>query len=137
MIPVNLRERAAKIKAILEPYISAKSYFPFLPEENLGEGIKALSANGHTPGHTVYDFLSKGNELWCIGDLIHFGAIQFKHPSVGVVFDSNGQIAIDSRIELFQRAAKFNIILAAAHLPEMIILEKNGDEFTATPVKTN
>ena len=137
MIPENLRERAAKIKATLTPYSLAKAYLPFLPNEDLGDGIKALSANGHTPGHTVYTFSSKGNELWCIGDLIHFGTIQFKHPSVGISFDSNGQMAIASRIDFFQRAAMAHIIIAAAHLPEMVRLEKDGDAFVAMPVDTH
>jgi len=134
LIPENLRERSTKIKATLAPYISTKSYLPFLPDENLGDGIKAISANGHTPGHTVYSFSSKEKELWCIGDLIHFGLVQFEHPSVGITFDSNGQMAIASRIDFFQRAAKAHIILAGAHLPKMVRLEKKGDAFVATPV---
>ena len=134
LIPENLRDRAANIKAVMAPYVSTKSYLPFLPDENLGEGIKAISANGHTPGHTVYSFSSKGKELWCIGDLIHFGLVQFEHPSVGITFDSNGQMAICSRIDFFQRAAKAHIVLAGAHLPEMVRLEKKGDAFVATPV---
>jgi len=134
LIPENRRERAANIKAVLAPYVSTKSYLPFLPDENLGDGIKAISANGHTPGHTVYSFLSKGKELWCIGDLIHFGLVQFEHPSVGITFDSNSQMAIASRIDFFQRAAKNHIVIAGAHLPEMVILEKKGNAFIATPV---
>lgn len=134
LIPEKLRERSAKIKAILAPYISTKSYLPLLPDENLGDGIKAISANGHTPGHTVYSFSSKGKELWCIGDLIHFGLVQFEHPSVGITFDSNGQMAIAARIGFFQRAAKNHIVIAGAHLPEMVRIENKGDAFIAKPV---
>lgn len=134
LIPENLRERAAKIKATLAPYSSTKSYLPFLPEEELGNGIKAISANGHTPGHTVYSFSSNGKELWCIGDLIHFGLVQFEHPSVGITFDSNGQMAIAARIDFFQRAAKNRIVIAGAHLPEMVRIENKGDAFVAKPV---
>ena len=137
LIPENLHERAVKIKAVLAPYVSTKSYQPFLPDENLGDGIKSISANGHTPGHTVYSFSSKGKELWCIGDLIHFGAVQFEHPSVGITFDSNDQMAIASRIDFFQRAANAHIILAGAHLPDMVRLEKKGDAFIATSVNAN
>jgi glyoxylase-like metal-dependent hydrolase (beta-lactamase superfamily II) len=137
LIPANLRERAAKIKASLVPYRMAKAYLTFQPNEDFGDGIKALPAYGHTPGHTVFSFSSRGDELWCIGDLIHFGDIQFKHPSAGVVFDSNGQMAIASRIDFFQRAAKTHIILAAAHLPEIVRLEKNGDAFIATSIDFN
>ncbi|NOU19808.1 MAG: MBL fold metallo-hydrolase [Bacteroidales bacterium] len=135
LIPANLRQRAAKIKAILTPYLSANSYKTFQPSEDLGDGIKALSAFGHTPGHTVFSFSSKGSELWCIGDLIHFGAVQFKHPSAGVAFDSDGKMAIATRIDFFSRAAISHAIIAAAHLPEMVRIERNGDALVTIPVE--
>jgi glyoxylase-like metal-dependent hydrolase (beta-lactamase superfamily II) len=137
LIPVNLRERAAQIKAVLEPYRSAKAYLPFSPGDDLGDNIKALSAFGHTPGHTIYSFSSKGNELWCIGDMIHFGSVQFSHPASGMNFDSNGQMAIASREDFFQRASIAHIILAAAHLPEIVKIEKSGDGYVATPIDSH
>lgn len=134
-IPAQQRERAKQIQKQLNPYVLAKALNPFSNGENLGEGIKALEANGHTIGHTVYSFASKGKEFWCIGDLIHFGNIQFKLPEVAVVFDTNSKQAIDARIGFFDRAAANQIIIGAAHLPEMVRLEKSGNSYTATPVK--
>jgi hypothetical protein len=43
-------------------------------------------------------------------------------------------MAIDSRIDFFQRAAMAHIILGAAHLPEMVRLEKDGYSFNETTV---
>jgi hypothetical protein len=43
-------------------------------------------------------------------------------------------MAIASRIDFFQRAAKAHIVLAGAHLPEMVRLEKKGDAFIAASV---
>ncbi len=137
LIPLNLRVRAANIKAKLAPYISAQLYKPFSPDEELGDGIKAMPANGHTIGHTVYSFSSNGNELWCIGDLIHFGAVQFKHPSVSYAYDFNAPMAVASRIDLFQRAAMSHVILAATHLPEMVRIEKKGKAFVASSAEGN
>ncbi len=134
-MPENQRERAKMVKKIFDPYIKAKLYQTFLPNEEFGDGIRALSAYGHTIGHTVYSFSSKGVELWCIGDLIHFGAIQFKHPEAALMFDSDMKIAIASRISVFKRAAASHIILAGAHLPEMVQLDVNGDLFVAVPFK--
>lgn len=133
-VPENLRERAGKIEAIFEPYRQANAFQPFLPNEALGNGIKALPAYGHTPGHTVFSFSSKGQELWCIGDLIHFSAIQFEHPSVAIVFDSDREMAVDTRKEFFQQATKKHIILAGGHLPEMVQLEAKGETFVAEPI---
>jgi len=134
LIPLNLRARAANIKAKLSPYISAKLFKPFSPDEELGDGIKAIPANGHTIGHTVYSFSSNGIEFWCIGDLIHFGTVQFKHPSVSYAYDLNSPMAVASRIEFFQRAAESHTILAATHLPEMVWIEKDKDAFITKPV---
>lgn len=134
LIPAELRARAAKIKAILEPYISANLYRTFLPDEDLGDGINALPAYGHTVGHTVYSFSSKGKSVWCIGDLIHFGDIQFNEPSVGVTFDTNGSMAIKERITFFEQAATGKVIIAGAHLPEMVRIEKSGTSFIVLPV---
>lgn len=135
-LPAEQRERAEKIKATLEPYIQAGMYRTFLPNENLGDGIKALPANGHTIGHTVYAFSSKGNELWCIGDLIHFSDIQFTKPSAGVVFDTDTSMAIRERLNFFQQAASGNIIIAGAHLPEIVRIKKSGNSFAVIPVKS-
>ncbi len=135
-LPTEQRERAEQIKSVLEPYIKAGLYQPFLPDETLGDGIKALSANGHTIGHTVYSFSSKGKDLWCIGDLIHFGDIQFTKPSAGVVFDTDSSMAIRERLNFFQQAASGNIIIAGAHLPEMVRIKKSGNSFAVIPVKS-
>jgi glyoxylase-like metal-dependent hydrolase (beta-lactamase superfamily II) len=133
-IPENLRQRASSIKAAFAPYMEGKSYKPFTPDEKIGDGIRALSAYGHTPGHTVFSFSSNGKELWCIGDLIHFGAIQFEHPSAYVRFDSDGAQAVASRIDFFQRAAASHVILAGAHLPTMVQIERKGVLFVPHPV---
>jgi glyoxylase-like metal-dependent hydrolase (beta-lactamase superfamily II) len=135
-LPADQRERAQQIKATLQPYIQAGKYQAFLPNESLGDGIKALPANGHTIGHTVYAFSSKGSDLWCIGDLIHIGDIQFTKPSVGVVFDTDSPMAIRERLNFFQQAASGNVIIAGAHLPEMVHIKKSGNSFVVVPVKT-
>jgi len=127
--------QSAQIKKVLDPYIQANAYSPFAEGDNLGEGIKALPAYGHTAGHTVYSFTSKGSEFWCIGDLIHFGNVQFKLPKASVSFDGNGKQAMESRIDFFSQAAAMHVIVGGAHLANFYRLEKEGDSFNATPVK--
>jgi Zn-dependent hydrolases, including glyoxylases len=135
LIPEEQRERAKQIHKQLDPYIQAKALKPFAPGEPIAEGIKGIEAYGHTIGHAIYSFASKGKEFWCIGDLIHFGNIQFKLPKVSVVFDTNSKLAIDSRNEFFNRAAANHIPIGGAHLFEMLTLEKSGDSFLSKPVK--
>jgi len=133
--PKNLRQRMAQIKTVFAPYLNSNSYKTFTSGEELGKGIKVLPEYGHTPGQTGFAFTSKGKELWCMGDIIHFGAVQFKRPMVSMQFDSDQKSAAAVRIEYFKKAAAQNAIIACAHLPEMYHLKVKGEGFTATPVK--
>jgi glyoxylase-like metal-dependent hydrolase (beta-lactamase superfamily II) len=133
-IPANMRERAKSIKVIFAPYIAANLYKPFKPDEILGEGIKAMPAYGHTPGHTVFAFSSKGEEIWCIGDLIHIGIVQFSNPAASMAFDSDKKMALTSRVDFLKRAAASHIVIAGAHLGDMLRLEVNGSSFIVSPV---
>jgi len=133
-LPQELRERAQQIQRALAPYVAEKRYQPFAAGVDLGSGIRAEPAAGHTAGHTVYVFSSQGQEFWCVGDLIHIGVVQFAHPSAAVRFDLDGSQAIASRLDFFARAAACRAIVAGAHLPQLVRLEKKGEEFMAIPV---
>jgi glyoxylase-like metal-dependent hydrolase (beta-lactamase superfamily II) len=135
-VPERSRKNLPAIKAILTAYAAAGAYRPFAPGESLGEGIRILPTSGHTPGHTCYAFASEGKELWCLGDLIHFGAVQFPRPSVALAFDWDSTLAIAARKELFQKAAQAHGVLAGAHLafPGLFKLEPNGEGYAAVAV---
>lgn len=131
--PEDQRERARQIRKALEPYILANAYSSFLFDEKLADGVYAIPAFGHTIGHTIYSFTSGKNMLWCIGDLIHFDAIQFEKPRAAVVFDTNGENAIQNRMIFFDRAARDHIVIAGSHLPQMLQIEKAGELYTKLP----
>jgi glyoxylase-like metal-dependent hydrolase (beta-lactamase superfamily II) len=134
-LPDRLKQNLPALKAALAPYQAAGAYRPFGPGEDLGKGIRALPAYGHTSGHTVYAFGSEGKELWCIGDLIHLEAIQFERPSVAMVYDTDSEKAVVTRKDLFRRAAESHVILGGAHLtfPGLVQLQMKGEGFVATP----
>jgi glyoxylase-like metal-dependent hydrolase (beta-lactamase superfamily II) len=134
-LPERLRGRLPKLRAIFAAYDSADAFRAFEDGAELTPGLRAVAAHGHTGGHTVYTFASEGRELWCIGDLIHFGAVQFEHPEVGIAFDIAGTKAIQVRQELFRKAAKARVVLAGAHLPQLVRLEAKGTGYVATPVR--
>ncbi|WLT32193.1 MBL fold metallo-hydrolase [Geothrix sp. PMB-07] len=134
-LPERLRGRIPKLKAIFAAYEAAGAFLVFEDGAELTPGLRSVSAHGHTGGHTVYAFTSGGRELWCIGDLIHFGAVQIEHPEVGISFDLAGAKAIQVRQDLFRKAAQAKVVLAGAHLPELVQLEAKGTGFVATPVR--
>jgi glyoxylase-like metal-dependent hydrolase (beta-lactamase superfamily II) len=88
---------------------------PFEPNSVIVPGITAL-ATGHTPGHSSYVIESRGAKMVVLGDMIHFGAVQFARPDVVVQFDSDNAKAAASRKVLFAQAAKDKFLLAGAHL---------------------
>jgi glyoxylase-like metal-dependent hydrolase (beta-lactamase superfamily II) len=102
-------------KAAAAPYQAAGRWQTFAPNAALFPGVQAL-ATGHTPGHSSYVFESQGHKLVVLGDVIHFGAVQFPHPEAAVKFDSDSAAAIASRKHLFAQAAREGSLLAGAHL---------------------
>jgi len=133
-LPERLRDRVPKLKALFGVYGKAWAFRPFEDGEELVPGLRAIPAHGHTGGHTVYAFSSEGQELWCIGDLIHFGAVQFERPEVGVAFDLDRDAAVKVRQELFREAARRKVVLAGAHLPKLVRIAPKGQGYEAVPV---
>ncbi|BDU68317.1 MBL fold metallo-hydrolase [Geothrix oryzae] len=130
-LPERLRDRASKLKALFGVYEKAGAFRLFEDGEELAPGLRAIPAHGHTGGHAVYAFTSEGRELWCIGDLIHFGAVQFQHPEAGVAFDLDGDRAVKVRQELFRDAARRKAVLAGAHLPQIVRITPKGAGYDA------
>lgn len=132
-LPERLKPRRPKLRALFSAYQAAGAFHPFEADEELSPGVRALAAYGHTGGHTVYSFSSGDQELWCIGDLIHFEAVQFERPEVAVSFDLDRAKAVSARNDFFQRASRSKAVLAGTHLWRLARLEPKGAGFAATP----
>jgi glyoxylase-like metal-dependent hydrolase (beta-lactamase superfamily II) len=103
--------------ASLNPYVTAGRLKAFTGTTDLLPGIRAVAANGHTPGHTVYEVSSQGQKLLLWGDLMHMAAVQFPDPKVTIAFDVNSKAAAAERLKLFAQIAKNRTLVAGAHLP--------------------
>ena len=104
-------------KTSLAPYMESGRVKPFEGETTLLPGIKSVPATGHTHGHTAYSITSQGTELLIWGDVMHVGAVQFPHPEVTIVFDTNSPKAAKARDVVFANVAKKRTLVAAAHQP--------------------
>ena len=104
-------------QASLKPYVDVGRFKAISADEELVPGIKAVATHGHTKGHRNYVVESKGQKLVLWGDLMHVAAVQFPHPDITVGFDSNRDAARARRRELFEMAARENMIVGAVHLP--------------------
>jgi len=86
--------------------------------KELGFGVLALATYGHTPGHTSY-LVHSGSEsgrvlIW--GDLIHAMSVQMPHPEIAVTYDTNPELAVQSRLAVLQLVS-FGVTVAGMHIP--------------------
>jgi len=70
---------------------------------------------GHTPGHTGYEFSSKGQEILFWGDIIHAQRVQLQHPEVTAIFDIDQTAAAATRNQLLSKLAREDVFIAAPH----------------------
>ncbi|MBR1487235.1 MAG: MBL fold metallo-hydrolase, partial [Synergistaceae bacterium] len=99
--------------------------------DEIFDGIKALDASGHTPGHTVFDVKNDGEELLIVGDIMHFVDIQLPVPEVSVKYDVDPDKARESRKKILDYAAEKNIKIAGMHItsPGIIKVKKNSSGY--------
>jgi glyoxylase-like metal-dependent hydrolase (beta-lactamase superfamily II) len=115
--PADARGFFKTAMSSVNPYKQAGKLKTFEGPTNLIPGVRAISAYGHTPGHTAYVVESKGEQLVLWGDLIHVAAVQFEDPTVTIGFDSDNAAAEQARQAAFSDAAKGGYWVAGAHLP--------------------
>ena len=100
-----------------KPYLASGQWKTFNEETVLVPGIKAVKADGHTPGHTAYAVESEGQKLLIWGDLVHAHAVQFARPGVSIEFDVDQKQAIATRKAIMKETAASQSLVAGMHLP--------------------
>ena len=91
------------------------------------DGVKAIDASGHTPGHTVFEIKADGEELLIVGDIMHFIDIQLPVPDISVKYDVDPDKARETRKKILNYAAENNVKIAGMHItpPGVIKVKKN------------
>lgn len=85
--------------------------------EEVGPGIVAQAAVGHTPGHTAFLVESGGQKLLIWGDLTHGMALQMPHPEIYPDYDYDPAAATATRKAVLERVSADNIPVAGMHIP--------------------
>ena len=91
------------------------------------EGVQAIAAPGHTPGHTAYIIESGNSRLLVWGDLTHVTTLQLPHPEIAVTYDSDSKQAIASRKQILEYVAKNQIPIAGMHLASPAVGDIKAD----------
>jgi glyoxylase-like metal-dependent hydrolase (beta-lactamase superfamily II) len=134
--PKEAQEFFQAAQAISAPYIKAGKWHTFSSSDEIAEGIKTVSLSGHTPGHTGYEFRSKGQTMLFWGDTIHAQRVQLNHPEISVVFDINPVAAVATRKELLPTLVNGNVLIAGPHMafPGVGRLHKDGNAYRWAPI---
>jgi glyoxylase-like metal-dependent hydrolase (beta-lactamase superfamily II) len=123
--------------AIAAPYIKAGKWHTFRETERIVDGMQLVPLLGHTPGHTGYEFSSKGEKILFWGDTIHAQRVQLPHPEVTVVFDIDPAAAAATRNQLLPELAGGDVLIASPHssvFPPVGRLRKEGSGYSWVPV---
>ena len=113
--PADQKGRFAAAKRAVAAYGDRLQTFQLGAE--LTPGIRSVAAAGHTPGHSCYLVTSGTARLLLLGDTMHVAPVQFPRPEITVAFDHSQDDARARRKELFEMAAKENMLIGAVHLP--------------------
>jgi glyoxylase-like metal-dependent hydrolase (beta-lactamase superfamily II) len=80
-------------------------------------GVIAMSAPGHTIGHTIYLIQSAGKTMAFTGDITHHQILLTEQPRTEFAYDSDPKTAVASRLRVFDMLAKDRIPMMAFHFP--------------------
>lgn len=141
-IPENQRRSFTAARDVVEAYEQNDPVTllePLDPAANLPDGIHPIRAYGHTPGHTAFLVVSKGQKLLIWGDVTHAMAVQMPYPEISVSYDVDPRTAAESRLEILKFVTDNNIPIAGAHIayPASGVVTKapSGKGYVFTPYK--
>ena len=104
-------DRNAQVVKTMNAYKDRLHLFEF--GETLPGNVVTMNAEGHTPGHTVY----QAGKLLVIADLIHGAALQLEHPEICAAYDMDKDAAVKSRKHFLRYAKENGLTMAGMHLP--------------------
>lgn len=104
-------DQKAKVVATMSAYKDRLHLFEY--GDTLPAGVVALNAEGHTPGHTVYQL---GGFL-VVGDLMHGAALQLVRPDFCASYDMNPEMAVKNRKYYLDYARQNGLLMAGMHQP--------------------
>jgi glyoxylase-like metal-dependent hydrolase (beta-lactamase superfamily II) len=122
-------------QAIAAPYVKAGKWHTFSGSEQIVEGMQLIPLFGHTPGHTGYEFSSKGRKILFWGDTIHAQRVQLPHSEITVAFDIDPTAAAATRNQLLPKLVREDVLIAGPHMfPALARLRKEGSGYSWAPV---
>ena len=80
-------------------------------------GVIAVSAPGHTVGHTAYVITSGNQSIMFTGDLAHHHVLMLQRPRLEFAFDTDAKQAVQTRLRLLDMIATKRLPFLSYHFP--------------------
>jgi glyoxylase-like metal-dependent hydrolase (beta-lactamase superfamily II) len=111
----------------------------FKDDEEFLPGITAVSAPGHTLGHTMFNIQSNGQSFMFVGDISHHSVLLIENPRMEFVFDTDRKLAVKTRLKMLASLAANRVPILAFHFawPGYGHFVKAGDGFRYLPAPMN
>ena len=125
---------AKRIQAVFPGW---KNIRQFEGEAEIVPGVRAVSTNGHTPGHASYHVSAGGQQVMVLGDVTNIRALNMKNPGWHLTFDGDPNLAEANRRKIFDRVVADKIVSTGYHwgMPGAGTVEKDGNGYALVPVK--
>ncbi|KPA20641.1 N-acyl homoserine lactonase [Shimia sp. SK013] len=102
---------------------------------SVASGVTAMSAFGHTPGHTTYMLESDGQQMLLAADFANHYVWSLAHPDWEVKFDMDKSAAAATRRKMLGMMAADSVPFVGYHMPFPAVgfVETHGDGFHYAP----
>lgn len=132
-LPENRQGLAKRIQATLPSW---KNVTRVENGAEVAPGVTAISAHGHTAGHTVYRVAAGKDQLMVLADITNIPALFVKNPGWHVVFDADPVMAEASRRRMFDQVIADKSIMTGYHygMPGAGRIEKDGSGYAFVPL---
>lgn len=103
--------------------------------DSIAPGLTVIGTPGHTPGHVSVRIESGEQRLFLTGDIL-FGPMQLEQPDWSIVFDTDPELARQSREALYPELVKPNTISAVNHFADAVfgLIKQEGDRLRWEPL---
>ena len=107
--------------------------------KEVGPGITAIAAVGHTPGHTTFAIASGGSTVLIQSDITNIPELFLRNPDWHVAYDTDPAVAQETRHKFYDMAAAEKATVVGFHFafPSIGHVEKNGNGYRLVPVAFN
>ena len=114
----------------------SKDVKQFEPGKEVAPGITSVAAPGHTPGHVAFAIASGNQSMMMTVDATTNPFLFVRNPEWQGVFDMDGNMAVDTRKRLLDRAAADKMLVAGYHwpFPAAGYITKQGSGYRLNPM---